>query len=438
MLRRFLLRSLVLAGLILACFAHLIWNGWHAKKIVAENLPYPALSTGNRDIDLWHPTASFGRVYDLTFAWPEEKPWSVPAGSRLQVQLASNGRTRLLVVRNGHPNDGASLWDTLRGRERLQIVADREWVDLGPFPRSGTQLEVQVWGLLPGTFGFAGQNQPVTVHFSGFRIRRPDSPLVRPSRTIVRYRFLVTDPVPAGETLARFFFFISCSWVLQVTGVLALGLLFAGWWWLWESRYARAVACLVPALTLLHACCLAPFQGADEATHSGTVEAVIWNPGLVATPSNYPKSLERLYDAIGYDKWVGYPDVPIPVDSPERRALVRSVSGLRLATEATQGGRILPDAFLIDPRTRAPLYYNAFRIPGPLLRTMSVLDRLEAYVVLSAIASLLLFCTGLLILARAGVAAPIQLAYGLVALLPYSVGVVASCSNYSLAIGIGQ
>ena len=69
---------------------------------------------------------------------------------------------------------------------------------------------------------------------------------------------------------------------------------------------------------------------------------------------------------------------------------------------------------------------------------MSVLDRLEAYVVLSAAASLLLFCGGLLILTRSGIGPSVLLLYGLVALVPYSVGVVASCSNYSLAIGIGQ
>jgi len=209
-------------------------------------------------------------------------------------------------------------------------------------------------------------------------MRRPDSPLAKPVGEILRYRFVSAAPVAASETLARFFFFISCSRVLQMTGIVALALLFAGWWWLWENKYARAVACLVPAVTLLHACCLAPFQGADEATHAGTVEAVVWNPGLFATLYNYPKSMALLYDAIEYDKWVRYSDVPVPVDSPERRALVRDVSGLRLATEATQGGRILPDAYLINPRTRAPLYYNGFRLLGPVLRRMSVLDRLEA------------------------------------------------------------
>ena len=82
--------------------------------------------------------------------------------------------------------------------------------------------------------------------------------------------------------------------------------------------------------------------------------------------------------------------------------------------------------------------WSAWRGGGPLLRSLSVLDRVEAYVVLSAFASLLLFVAGLLFLTRSGVGPAIQLAYGLVALLPYSIGVVASCSNYSLAIGVGQ
>jgi hypothetical protein len=130
--------------------------------------------------------------------------------------------------------------------------------------------------------------------------------------------------------------------------------------------------------------------------------------------------------------------VPVSIDSPERRERVSDVARRRLDAEAMQMSINLPDAFLINPRTRAPLYYNAFRIPGPLLRRMNVLDRLEAYVVLSAAASLLLFGGGLLILTRSGLGPSVLLLYGLVALLPYSVGVVASCSNYSLAIGIGQ
>jgi hypothetical protein len=436
-LRRFLLRSLVLAGILLACFAHLIWNGWHAKKVFAENLPHPPLSSGKRDIDLWVPTYEPGRLYDLTFVRGEETGEALPAGARLKIQLASNGRTRLLVVRPGHPNTDVSWWALLTGLERLQIVADREWIDLGPAPQPGETLNVQVTGLLPGPFGFAQLFERKRPHFDRILIVRPESPRARPTRTTLRYKFEQIEPVPASETLARFFFFISCSRVQQVAGIAALAFLLAGWWWLFEKRYARAVACLIPAVTLLHVCCLAPFQGADEAIHAGTVEAVVWNPAMFENPNAYPSSLGLLYQAIGYDAWVRYPEIPVPIDSPERRVRMREVAARRLEAEA-EGGPVLPEAFLVNPRIRAPLYYNAFRVAAPLLRKMSVLDRLEAYVVFSACASLLLFSLGLGVLSRAGLGEPVVLLYGLVALLPYSVGVVASCSNYSVAIGTGQ
>jgi hypothetical protein len=437
-LRRFLLRSLILAGILLACFAHLIWNGWHAKKVVAENLPHPSFSTGKRDIDLWVPTSEPGRLYDLTFERGEETGGPLPPDARLKIQLASNGRTRLFVVRSGHPNTDVSWWALLTGREKLQIVADRDWIDLGPAPPPGETLDVQVSGLLPGPYGFAQILTLDRPHFSLILAVRPESPSAGITQTTLRYRFQRIEPVPAKETLARFFFFISCSRVLQVTGVVALALLFAGWFWLFEKRYARAVACLVPAVTLIHACCLAPFQGADEATHAGTVEALIWNPGAFARPNTYPKSLALLYDSIGCESWVRYPDVPVSIDSPERRERVRDVARRRLDAEAVQESINPPNVFLINPRTRSPLYYNGFRLLGSVLRSMSVLDRLEGYVVLSAAASLLLFCGGLLILTRSGLGRTVVLLYGLVALLPYPVGVVASCSNYSLAIGIGQ
>lgn len=54
-------------------------------------------------MDLVRPTAAFARMYDLTFE-PGKKGFPSPAGrARLQIQLSSNGKTRLLVVRSGHP-----------------------------------------------------------------------------------------------------------------------------------------------------------------------------------------------------------------------------------------------------------------------------------------------------------------------------------------------
>jgi hypothetical protein len=436
-LRRFLLPTAVLAGILLLGLAHLVANGRHAREVVAENLPHRPLSSGTRDLDLWHPTASFGHVYDFTFDWPEPKPWSVPAGSRLEVQLSSGGRARLLAVRAGHPNDSVSWGDVLAGRVPLQVVRDRGWVDLGPFPSAGTRLAVQVYGLLPGPFGFAEQNEPGTAHFSAFRIRRPDSPLARPSRTIVRYRFVAPRPVDARETIARALFFVSASRVLQLTLAVALVLLVLGWAWLWQGRLTRATAALVPAVTLLHACALPPFQGADAVNHVGTVEALIFNPDLFGGPWAYPTSLATVYDAIGYDRFASHPDVPVPLTSPAARDEARAVLIRPALDEAHAAVSKYLDAGLLDPRSRAPLYYAAFRLFAPVARHLSVLDRIEAYVVLSAAGSLVLFGLGLLLLARAGLGSYVALAYALVALVPYSVGVAASCSNYSPAIGLG-
>lgn len=438
MLRRFLLRSLALAGILLACIAHLVWNGWHARKILAENLPHPPLSSGKRDIDLWVPTHAHGRLYDLTFVRGEDAAGAQPAGARLKIQLASSGRTRLLVVRSGHPKTDVSWWALLTGREKLQIVADREWIDLGAAPAPGETLEAQVSGLLPGPYGFAQLLEPTWPHFKRILALRPESPRARPAQTTLRYRFERVEPVPAQETLARFFFFISRSRVLQVAGVAALVLLFAGWWWLWEGRVTRAVAALVPAVTLIHACCLPPFQGADEIAHEATVEALLFNPSMLKGPPVFPRSLARVHETIGYDGFAGNPGIPLPIDDPERRAAASRILGSRLAEEARTPSPPTADGRVLDPSKRASLYYNAFRPLGPLLRSLVVLDRLEAYVVVSAAASLLCFLAGLLVLSRSGVAPGLQLAYGLVALLPYSVGVVASCSNYSPAIGLGQ
>ena len=200
MLKRFLLRSLILAAILFACFAHLIWNGWHAKKVVSENLPHPSLSTGKREIDLWVPTNEPGRLYDLTFERGEGTGGPVPPDTRLKFQLASNGRTRLLVVRKGHPNTDVSWWGLLTRREKLQIVADREWIDLGPAPQPGETLEVQVSGLLPGSYGFAQLHEPKAPLFKRIRSVRPESPRARLTNTALRYRFERVEPVAASET----------------------------------------------------------------------------------------------------------------------------------------------------------------------------------------------------------------------------------------------
>ncbi len=438
MLKQRSLQCLTLAGILLACLGHLVWNGSRATKTIATNLPVPELSGPYRDVDLWHPTASPGHIFDLTFVRSEEGGARAPAGARLQVQLASEGTTRLLVVRSGHPDTGVSITDILAGREHLQIVADRGWVDLGPMPDDTSRVEIQVLGLVPAPFGFAEPYFPKSEDFKGFRLRRPDSPLARPSRGIIRYRFVVGEPVAPVETLARAFFFVGASGVLQAAGILALVLLFAGWFWLGERRFARAVACLVPGVVLLHACSLAPFQGEDGPAHAGTVEALVSG---VLTPESgigYPESFAKVASALEYPRWAGNPSAPVPLAGPEARASVASVLESSLSAEANRRATATTDFFLISPNSRAPLYYHALASGSPFLRRLSVLNRLEAYVVLSACLSLLLFLGGLAVLRRNGLGDEIALLYGLVALVPFMVAIVASCSNYSLAIGIGS
>ena len=437
MFRHVVKRFLPLVGVILFCFAHLIFNGWHATVVVKENLPKPRVSAPVPFSMLARPTAKPGLIYDLTFERSQEPSGEpLPRDARLQVQLSSAAKARILIVRPGHPNFDIRVLDVLRGKESLQIVDHREWIDLGPLPEDGDPLEVQIVGLLPGPFGFFEPYVPASPVFSKVTIVRPESPRARVLQTFPRYRLVAPKPIPAGEALARFFFFFSASRVLALTGLTAVVLLFAGWWLLAERRFAYAVCCLVPAVTLIHAVCLPPFQGADAPYHLGTVEALVWKPDLIPY-ARFPGPLAPVADAIEYDRFADHTEEILPVDSAERRTRLRRLLEPRYEREATSAGP--PPSATADLFTsrRAPLYYNAYRAFGWLLRHLGVLDRLNAYVVLSAAGSLLLFLAGVVLLLRAGLSTQAVLLFGLVALVPYVVGVVASCSNYSAAIGAG-
>jgi len=271
------------------------------------------------------------------------------------------------------------------------------------------------------------------------RIVRPDSPRARVLETFPRYRLVAPKPIPAGDTLARFFFFFSASRVLTLAGLTAVVLLFAGWWLLAERRFAHAVCCLVPAVTLIHAVCLPPFQGADAPFHLEAVEALVCKPGLIRDVKfpSFRGPFSKVGDAIEYDRFAERTEEILPVDSAERRARLRRLLEPRYECEAPSAGLPPSADAILDASRRAPLYYNAYRAFGWLFRHLGVMDRLNAYVVLSAAGSLLLFLAGVVLLLRAGLSTQAVLLFGLVALVPYVVGVVASCSNYSAAIGAG-
>ena len=178
---------LLTAGILLVSLADLCLRGRGAVGVVDTNLPIPLASSGTRIVDLVRPTVP-GRAVDLSFS-SNELP---PSGARVEVALASAGRTRILVIRSGHPapSVSAALRDVLSGRVALRIVPDRGWVDLGAVGEGA--LEIQVLGLLPGPFGLeAPLNQSTGAH-GDLRLARPPGstdPPVRP-----RWRLVVPRP----------------------------------------------------------------------------------------------------------------------------------------------------------------------------------------------------------------------------------------------------
>jgi hypothetical protein len=433
------LRSpLVPLAVIVLSFGQLVLAGRGVTKTVAENLQNPRASTSLRLVDLvqWSPESA--RVHELAFTRPETGPTFIGDGARLKVQLWSKGRTRLLVLRppGSDPSRWQALLDVLRGRGRLQIVADRKWVDLGPLPSDGSPLTVQVAGLLPGPYGFAELKTPADPVFENIRVAHGSTPAT--VHAFPRYRITVPAPVDGKETLARFFFFISISRVLQAAGLIALVLLFAGWRFLGTEKTAAAVCCLIPSVVLLHAVCLPPLQGADETSHGATIEALLFRGMPVRGGDPYPRSYSMAAVWLDQDRVQYQPEEPLPVDtSIKRDALARNFLGTFQA-EAKEAGTPAPAAEVQGVDSRAPFFFRPFSLAGPLLRPLPVLERISAYRVLSTLSGLLLFCAGALLLQRAGLDAGVVLAYGLVWLVPYMVFAVASISNYATAIGLGS
>jgi hypothetical protein len=416
------LRSpLVPLAVIVLSFGQLVFAGRGATKTVAENLKNPRASTGTRLVDLvqWSPATA--RVHELTFTRPEAGPAFIADGARLEVQLWSKGRTRLLVVRpvGSDPSRWSAFVDLLHRRGRLQIVADRKWVDLGPLPADGSPLTIQVAGLLPGPYAFAELKESS-------------------ARAFPRYRITVPAPVDAKETLARFFFFISISRVLQAAGLLALLLIFLGWWLLGKDRVASAVCCLIPSVVMLHAVCLPPLQGADETSLGATIEALLFRGMPIREGDSYPLSWSLAAEWLEQDRVQYQPEKPLPLLSPDARARLAGQLTQNLAAEAAQKGPDAPAAFVQGINARSPLFFRPFELFGPILRPLPLIERISAYRVLSALSGLFLFCAGAWILFRSRLEKSVVLSYGAVWMVPYMVFTVATISNYAPAIGLGS
>jgi len=426
---------LVLLGL---ASLEIVARGRASIAVVATNLPTPTSSTGKRVIDLVHPTTPEGRVYRIAMVRRSNPPAQHLDGARVQLQLLSRGKTRLLIVQPETTSASrlGALLSLLRGRASLQAVDDRKWVDLGTLPTDGTPLRVHVIGLLPGPFAFAELNQDEETPASE-RIDVALVPSLAPvGTTTPRYRIVRDAPLAASEALARFSFFIRTSPVLLGATIVAVIGLCAGWALLAGPRAWAGILLLVTSVTLLHAVLLPPLQGADETSQIGTIEWILSDPSPTRA-WRYPESISTVAHALEQDRVQYHANEPLPVGSAQARARLAPILGSPLRAESTAGAEPPPAAGLQVISLRAPLFFAPYPALGSALRTLSIIDRISAYRLVATIWCLLAFGAGLALLRWGQLPLEVGLAYGLVFLLPYTVGVAATCSNYAPAIGTG-
>ena len=294
---------------------------------------------------------------------------------------------------------------------------------------------------MPGPYGFyeiytAGPGD--RPGFSNVRISRPESPRARPLKVLPRIRFVVPEPVPAREMLARYFFFFGASPVLAVFGCLAVALLFAGWFWLGEGegRRLRAVCCIVPGVVLLHAACLPPLEGADETSHGATIEALLFGDHVPKTYDPYPRSYALLAGVTGHRYSVFDPERPLSLGSASLRQAARNSLRSDVPPPSTLENLPPSEGAVQGVDSRSPLFFRPFALLRPVLTRLTLIDRASAYRLLPAAAGSLLFVFAVF-LARSIRETPLPAVFGLIALIPQAVFVQASCSNYAPAIGLG-
>lgn len=421
---------LTLAGL------DVVVRGWNAVATVATNLPAPPYSLGKRVVDLTHPTSPHGRVHRIRLV-RSTTPETRLDGARVQLELATGGTSRLLLVEQGGADASRprGLLSALRGRATLALVDDRGWVDLGPLPADGAPLDVQVVGLLPGPFAFAELDTPESLAFERIDVTLMASD-GRVVTTALRYRVVRDAPVVARETLARVGFFVTTSRVALACAVLAIVGLGVGWTRVAGAHAWTGIALLVSSVTLLHAALLPPLQGADESSQVGTIEWVVSDP----SPSRawrFPESIALVGQALEQDRVQFNSGEPLPIANPGARARLRELLESRLATERLRAGTLPPAAGLQVVTWRAPLFYAAYGPFAGIFARMRVGDRIFAYRVAATVSGLVGFAAGLVLLRWARLPAEVAIVYGLTFLMPYVVATSATCSNYAPAIGLG-
>jgi hypothetical protein len=410
------------AALVLAILAF-VFSGRSVPEVVETNLPTPLVTIAEDPIRLAHPTFATDDRYVVTATRSGDSATSFP-DARLKVQLHTEGRSRLLFVRE----EGSRF-------PRIQLVPHLGWIDLGRLPATESRKVVSVRAILGGRFAFISPNVPKSDATLRITVGAESSAEAIVAVRSLRYRFVETRPVGARESIARLLFFPTCGWVTPLEASLALGGFLAGWLFLRAGKPGRGVAALAFSVPLLHAALLPPLMGGDETSHSATVEsALIPHEDAVMF---YPGSLSATASALEIERVQYRSDERLPLDSPSRRDTLRKTLRNELLEEARLKGTPPPTGYVIQAETRAPAYYAIVTALSRPLERSAIIDRLAVYRLVGVVLVALLSGLACWTVFAVGAGPWIALAAGLSLLLPYSVAVVASTSNYSPAIGFG-
>jgi hypothetical protein len=411
-----------IAALAVSILAFLV-AGRSVPEIVETNLPTPLVTVAEDPIRLAHPTFAIDDRYVVTATRSGQSATFFP-DARLKIQLHTEGRSRLLAVRE----EGSRF-------PRLQLVPHLGWIDLGRLLPTEARKVASVRAILGGRFAFISPNVPKSDATLRIAVDGESSPEAIVAVRSLRYRFVETRPVGARESIARLLFFPTRGWVTPLAASLAFGGFLAGWLSLRAGKPGRGVAALASSVLLLHATLLPPLMGGDETSHSATVESALIPHEDAAM--FYPGSLSATASALEIERVQYRSDERLPLESPSRRDILRKTLHDELLDEARLKGTPPPTGLVIQAETRAPAYYAIVTALSRPLERSRIIDRLAAYRLVGVVLVALLSGLACWTVIAVGAGRWIAIAAGMVLTLPYSVAVVASTSNYSPAIGFG-
>jgi hypothetical protein len=404
-------------------------------RVVDTNLPTPRVTEHQDPLAEAHPTFTTGSAYRIEASATSRS--AQPPGARLYLQLWTEGRSRLLVVRQlvrvGSQSVAGSLFP---GKFSVQVVPHLGWIDVGEIPEGSGACVASIRSFSETSFGFTSVN--VSSKNAGLQVDVSD--LTDPSAAVnagsLRYRVAVDAPVSLRDSLARLFFFPSTGWVLPLAALLALVALLASWVLLDSKRTCAATSSLSAAVLLLHAALLPPLMGGDETGHAPAIEIRVI-PGPSELGLYYPSSVARFAAVLDMERVQYRSDEALPVSTLEERDRMKELMGSSLVSAARKAGPAPPLSSTVEGGSRAPAYYGLVaRLCRPFA-SAAILDRISSYRLAGVALVICLVALACGLLHGVGAGAWNMITIGTVALIPYMVAGVASTSNYSPAIGFG-